>query len=283
MKIEIEIPENDNEKHAMLLVLAMRTLSNDKIAALAKDLFDRTSPENKKVIVGNYLPADAAAALLKTSEAYCGIGDFEGTGENMVSVVGDVRRTLDRHGIDWRKPREFDADATPEQLLGLTPDIPIIDMDDKDFKEKFEFEIWSEHSSSDYRNDRERPYNGQMHTDEGARGKQLVTGLTMRDVKDCFIKGLLMAASSDKYLEPDTFEKCWDYSTEPATATPFLLAHQNEPDFVHCKVELGTWRAHDVYKVDLNKIDPLAIAINMTNEMEKMMGVFPNVPKLNDK
>jgi hypothetical protein len=36
---------------------------------------------------------------------------------------------------------------------------------------------------------RERPYNGQPHTAEGIRGATLVEGLTMRDVKDCFVIG----------------------------------------------------------------------------------------------
>lgn len=36
--------------------------------------------------------------------------------------------------------------------------------------------------------DRERPYDGQPHTDEGERGRQEVHGVTMRDVVDCFVR-----------------------------------------------------------------------------------------------
>lgn len=36
--------------------------------------------------------------------------------------------------------------------------------------------------------DRNRPYSGQPHTDHGIRGAQLVSGLTMRDIADCFIR-----------------------------------------------------------------------------------------------
>lgn len=36
--------------------------------------------------------------------------------------------------------------------------------------------------------DRNRPYLGQPWTDDGERGKQEVHGVTMRDIKDCFIK-----------------------------------------------------------------------------------------------
>ncbi len=34
---------------------------------------------------------------------------------------------------------------------------------------------------------RNRPYNGQPWTDDGKRGKVLVQGLTMRDIRDCLI------------------------------------------------------------------------------------------------
>ena len=34
---------------------------------------------------------------------------------------------------------------------------------------------------------RNRPYSGQRHTDDGERGKKQIAGLTMRDVRDCLI------------------------------------------------------------------------------------------------
>lgn len=170
-----------------------------------------------------------------------------------------------------------------KKKLGLGDDIPMLDASSEDFKGQFDFAMWSTHSSSDYRNDRERPYNGQIHTDDGLRGKQIVQGLTMRDLKDCLIKAMLISAASEKYLEADTFLKCWDYSTEPAKPTQFLLDHQNEPDFVSNKVEIGTWRPQDVYKIDWNNIDPLAICQNFTCEVERMMGIFPNISPLENK
>jgi len=36
--------------------------------------------------------------------------------------------------------------------------------------------------------DRNRPYNGQPWTDIGTRGKQEIHGITMRDIRDCFIR-----------------------------------------------------------------------------------------------
>lgn len=170
-----------------------------------------------------------------------------------------------------------------KKKLGLPDDVPIIDADAPDFKEQLDFMLWSNHSSSDYRNDRERPYNGQSHTDEGERGKQLVSGLTMRDLKDCLIKAMLLAATSDKYLQEDTFTKCWDFSSDPAKPTKFLLDNQDSPDFVSTKVECGNWRIQDVYKIDFSNVDPMSITKNFTIEVEKMMGIFPNVPKIEDK
>ncbi len=38
--------------------------------------------------------------------------------------------------------------------------------------------------------DRNRPYDGQPWTDTGDRGRTLVEGVTMRDVRDCFILAL---------------------------------------------------------------------------------------------
>ena len=47
--------------------------------------------------------------------------------------------------------------------------------------------------------DRNRPYNGQPWTDTGERGQALVEGVTMRDVRDCFILALF---SSQPYWKP---------------------------------------------------------------------------------
>ncbi len=59
-------------------------------------------------------------------------------------------------------------------------------------------------SPSDYATaslNRDRPYNGQPHTDEGIRGSTLVEGLTMRDIKDCFVIGAFRATGKglDEY------------------------------------------------------------------------------------
>lgn len=106
--------------------------------------------------------------------------------------------------------------------------------------------------SSAYSNDRNRPYDGQPHTDNGERGKTEVKGLTFRDIRDCFIKGALLSNGVEQ---------------------PLLYERAQE----------NTWVADDIYKLNWNNMDPIAVAQNMSCEMEKMMGIYPNVPKLNSE
>jgi hypothetical protein len=103
--------------------------------------------------------------------------------------------------------------------------------------------------SSAYRNDRKRPYDGQRHTDQGKRGKTKVKGLTFRDIKDCFVKGALLA-SGDQHN-----------------------------GIYYDKVKNESWLHSDVYELDWNKLDPIAVWQNMACEIERMMGIYPNVPK----
>lgn len=103
--------------------------------------------------------------------------------------------------------------------------------------------------SSAYSNDRNRPYDGQPHTDSGARGKTELKGLTFRDVGDCFIKGALLSNGPN---QPELYERAMT----------------------------DTWLPDDVYKLDWNNIDPIAVWQNMPVEMEKMMDIYPNVPPL---
>ena len=92
---------------------------------------------------------------------------------------------------------------------------------------------------------RDRPYNGQPHTDEGERGKTLVEGLTMRDVCDCMAIGLLDASGIPELQDA---------------------------------ADRGVWTYNDLYK--LEDFDPVAAIQNMACRIEMMMGIFPNVPKL---
>lgn len=87
--------------------------------------------------------------------------------------------------------------------------------------------------------DRDRPYDGQAHTDHGTRGATKVEGLTYRDVRDCFIRA------------------CYESSGLPIEEWP------------------GT-----VYDLPWHQMDIIAVAQNLTCNMEKYQGIYPNVPRL---
>lgn len=86
---------------------------------------------------------------------------------------------------------------------------------------------------------RARPYDGQSHTDLGVRGKTLVEGLTMRDVRDCMVEGMFLASG---------------------------LSREEWPD--------------NVYELPWDHMDPIACVQNAMCMVEKMMGIFPNIPRV---
>ena len=135
-----------------------------------------------------------------------------------------------------------------------------IDQNDKDFKSKLDFALNTDGSSSDYRNDKDRPYNGQPWTEGGIRGKQEVKGITMRDIHDCLIQAMLVS-SSDSELNDKVFEISNDKDIGKGTKY----------------AAKGTWRKQDVYKIDFDKVSPIAIVQNLICFIEHYMGIFPNV------
>ena len=131
--------------------------------------------------------------------------------------------------------------------------IPMIDLSDPQGQADLLFEISSTGASSDYRNDRERPYNGQPWTDHGERGKTLVQGLTIRDICDCIVQGFLAASGTS--LNYKTFPLIGDVS----------------------QFYTSDWRYSDLYQVP-DSIDPQAVIQNTACFIEHYMGIFPNVP-----
>lgn len=97
---------------------------------------------------------------------------------------------------------------------------------------------------------RTRPYCGQPHTDTGQRGATEIKGVTFRDLRDCFIRALLTcsdnAALRDESLKGDAACLC----------------------------------ENDMFAIDLNEIDPAAVSQALSCEVEKIMGIYPNVPRL---
>ena len=125
--------------------------------------------------------------------------------------------------------------------------IPILNGNGSEFQQDpgafLEFATKLTQGSSSFRNDRDRPYDGQPWTTNGTRGKTQVEGLTIRDIRDCYIRALL-------------------------TCSPDEVINQ--------KVKDETWTPNDCYGWDLNKVDPIAVAQNLTCNIERMMGIYPN-------
>ncbi len=107
---------------------------------------------------------------------------------------------------------------------------------------------WHDHSMR-----RDRQYNGQPHTCTGERGATEIKGITFRDLRDCFIRAVLL--SSFEISKPGLYEEA-------------------------CKGEAAALCENDVYGFNLDKLDPMAIAKNLAIEIEKLMGIYPNVPRL---
>ena len=98
----------------------------------------------------------------------------------------------------------------------------------------------------DHTTEPSRAFLGQPHTNQGERGETLVAGLRFRDVCDCFVIGWLHASRRSSLAES------------------------------------GTATYNDVYECDDDNIHPLAVMQNMTCEMERRMGIYPNVPELGE-
>ncbi len=63
------------------------------------------------------------------------------------------------------------------------------------------------------------------------------------------------------------------------------MVHSSEPDSeagkdLRRKLAEGSLVRDNIYDADLGLMDPLAIAQNLTCEIERLMGIYPNVPGL---
>lgn len=137
--------------------------------------------------------------------------------------------------------------------------IPMLNTKNEGFKKQFEYELSHMNGSSDWSNERNRPYNGQPQTDHGTRGMTKVKGLTMRDISDCIVQGFL-SASENGDLQDKTFP-----------------CGNDEP------YKKSDWTYEDIYKIDLSKIDPIAVIQKALCFVESYMDIYPNVPKLQFK
>lgn len=99
---------------------------------------------------------------------------------------------------------------------------------------------------------RDRPYNGQSHTDTGVRGATEIKGVTFRDLRDCYIRAICLASH---HLNPALYDEAE-------------------------KGEHAALCENDLFTLDMNKVDSVAVFQNMSCEVEKLMGIFPNIPKV---
>lgn len=95
---------------------------------------------------------------------------------------------------------------------------------------------------------RDRPYTGQSHTDLGIRGAQEVYGVTMRDIRDCYLRAICLSAGVENPLLYEEAEKG----------------------------ENGCICENDIFDLH-GSIDPISVQQNLTCEIEKLMGIFPNI------
>lgn len=111
---------------------------------------------------------------------------------------------------------------------------------------------------NDHNMERTRPYTGQPHTDKGIRGATEIKGITFRDLRDCFIRAVLLSTGAEVIDGKD-----------------MRLLYEEA-----CKGERAALCENDLYGFNLDKLDPIAIAQNLSCEIERIMGIFPNVPSL---
>lgn len=154
---------------------------------------------------------------------------------------------------------QWKAEQASAQLFNQHyPNIPIVNI------ENIGEAIRSIHETDEM--DPNRPYNGQSHTHHGVRGQAEVKGLTMRDIRDCFIRAFIISHSY--YVYDEIKRECTLIRQEP-NAT--LIDEANKG--IHAKIN-----DNDIYNL-VGDIDPIAVSQNLTCEIEKMMGIFPNLPK----
>jgi hypothetical protein len=120
--------------------------------------------------------------------------------------------------------------------------------------------LWDEMDEAlgfnDDRMNRDRPYSGQPWTDSGERGKTEIKGVTFRDLRDCFIRAICLSTGAN---------------ANGAFGNQLYQQAVKGEEALICE--------NDLYKLDLNKIDIMAVCQNLSCEMERLMGIFPNLPK----
>lgn len=105
---------------------------------------------------------------------------------------------------------------------------------------------------------RDRPYTGQLHTGTGIRGATEIKGITFRDLRDCFIRAVLLSTGAK--------------TIDGVNMRPRYEEAEKGENAVLCE--------NDLYGFNLDRLDPMAICQNLSCEVERLMGIYPNVPQL---
>lgn len=100
--------------------------------------------------------------------------------------------------------------------------------------------------------DRDREFIGEYNSFWGERGKTFVNGMRIRDICDCILRGTLLA---NAHNHKDFYEEA-------------------------SKGEKADLAPTDLYHASFHNVDPVAVIQNIMCEIEKMMGIYPNIPEL---
>lgn len=144
------------------------------------------------------------------------------------------------------------------------PDIPLIDLSNATSGsegEILETAMLAQEGIKSMRKD--RPYTGQPWTCSGIRGSQIVQGLTMRDIRDCYIRAYIL---SHPYYEYDEATKKHTSNRQEPNATLIDEAQKGVD---------AQLNGNDVYEL-VGSVDPIVVAQNLGVELERAMGIFPN-------
>lgn len=101
----------------------------------------------------------------------------------------------------------------------------------------------------------DRPFTGQPHTHHGERGKTEVKGIRFRDLADCLAKAWIDAAGH-------------------------TIGDESRREDLRNRAVNGTLNYNDLYSLECGDIDPIALIQSMVCQVEKAMGIYPNVPSL---
>lgn len=115
---------------------------------------------------------------------------------------------------------------------------------------------WHDHNMN-----RDRPYTGQPHTISGVRGATEIKGITFRDLRDAYVRAVILSHQVYAPGSIDPIQPNHAMSQEADKGVNAALCEQ------------------DLYRLK-GDYDPMAVIQNLGCEIEKLMGIYPNVPEL---